>query len=133
MNSTTSHLPSKAKKSTPHQMSRILNVAFDVSSETLNWSTELCGQVINDECLNESRDIRKTLGRIMNEASVYDFHVCQIRIICESTGIYHRRLLQLADSLGMRTNLVHGEAVAKFARFNSPIMARPTNEIRKLL
>jgi transposase len=114
MNSTTTNQPVQAKKSTTNLTYRILNVAFDVSSETLNWSTELGGRTINGECLNESRDIRKSLGRIMNEASVYDFHVCQIRIICESTGIYHRRLLQLARNLGMRTNLVHGEAVAKF-------------------
>ena len=75
---------------------------------------ELGGQTINGECLNDSRDIGKTLGRIMNEASELRLSCCQIRIICESTGIYHRRLLQLADSLGMRTSLVHGEAVAKF-------------------
>ena len=70
------------------------------------------GKSIDGECRNESRDIRKTLGRIMNEASQYDYH--EIRVICESTGVYHRRLLQLAGSLGMRTCLVHGEAVAKY-------------------
>ena len=92
--------------------SRILNVAFDVGSQSLNWSMEPGGQMINGECDNNSLAIRKTLGRIMNEASVYDYF--DIRIICESTGIYHRRLLQLAASLGMRTSLVHGEAVAKY-------------------
>lgn len=70
--------------------------------------------MINGDCDNNSRAIRKTLGRIMNEASEYDYDVSQIRIICESTGIYHRRLLQLAGSLEMRTSLVHGEAVAKY-------------------
>lgn len=94
--------------------SSTLNVAFDVGSETLNWSVELGGQTINGECLNESRDIRQTLGRIMNHASEFDFHVSQIRILCESTGVYHRRLLQIASSLNMQTSLVHGEAVAKF-------------------
>ncbi|MDM4015152.1 hypothetical protein [Roseiconus lacunae] len=34
-------------------------------------------------------------------------------MICESTGVYHRRLLRIAEQLGMLTNLVHGEAVAK--------------------
>ena len=114
MNSTKTNPPVQAKKAASKPSLRILNVAFDVSSETLNWSTELGRYSINDQCLNDSRDIRKTLGRIMNEASQYDYHVSDIRIICESTGIYHRRLLQLASSLGMRTNLVHGEAVAKF-------------------
>ena len=121
MNSTNTNQPFQAKSSTnkvtlstPNLTLRILNVAFDVGSESLNWSAELGGRMINDQCCNDSRDIRKTLGRIMNEASQFDYHVSNIRIICESTGIYHRRLLQLASSLGMRTNLVHGEAVAKF-------------------
>lgn len=118
MNSTRTSRSTTAKKSNPEQNRpaslRILNVAFDVGSESLNWSMELGGQTISGECDNHSHDIRKTLGRIMNEASVFDYHVCDIRIICESTGIYHRRLLQLASSLGMRTNLVHGEAVSKY-------------------
>lgn len=93
---------------------RTLNIAFDVGSEKLNWSMELGGKMINGECANGSRDIRQTLGRIMNEASEFGFLVPGIRIICESTGIYHRRLLQIASELGMQTNLVHGEAVSKF-------------------
>jgi transposase len=113
MNSTNSQPDLKAEKSSaigkpPH----ILNVAFDVGSDSLNWSMELGGKVINGDCCNHSRDIRKTLGRIMNQASEYNYF--DIRIICESTGIYHRRLLQIANSLGMRTSLVHGEAVAKY-------------------
>lgn len=93
---------------------RTLNVAFDVGSEKLNWSMEPGGKLINGECDNHSRDIRQTLGRIMNEASEFGFLVPGIRIICESTGIYHRRLLEIASKLGMQTNLVHGEAVSKF-------------------
>lgn len=92
--------------------SHILNVAFDVGSESLNWSMEPGGKPIHGQCPNDSRAIRKTLGRIMNQASEHNYF--DIRIICESTGIYHRRLLQLASSLGMRTSLVHGEAVAKY-------------------
>lgn len=93
---------------------RSLNVAFDVGSQSLTWATEAGGQILRGQCGNDSRDIRQTLGRIMNEASRFDYSYDDIRIICESTGIYHRRLLELAASLGMQTALVHGEAVAKY-------------------
>lgn len=63
------------------------------------------------ECNNESSDIHKTLAQIGVLARRHGD--CEIRIICESTGVYHRRLLQIAERLGMRTNLVQGEAVAQ--------------------
>lgn len=91
---------------------RILNVAFDVGSDSLNWACELAGQVRNGQCDNYSREIRKTLCQIKQHAKEHGYS--DIRVICESTGIYHRRLVQLAAALGMRTSLVHGEAVAKF-------------------
>ena len=87
MNSTTETRSTTALKSTGLQISvRTLDVAFDVGSLTLNWSVELGGKMINGECANDSRDIRKTLGRIMNEASQQDYLVQGIRILCESTG-----------------------------------------------
>lgn len=92
----------------------MLNVAFDVSSQKLDWAMELGGKMIQGQCANDNGGIRKTLGRIINHAREYDYNASTIRIICESTGIYHRQLLQVAGSLGLRTNLVHGEAVAKF-------------------
>ncbi|NND99238.1 MAG: transposase [Pirellulaceae bacterium] len=116
MNSTTISTPTKAKNRTNSDHAsatlRIVNVAFDVGSESLHWAMELPGLTLSDECANASADIRKTLRHISGKASQ---HGCgDVRVICESTGIYHRRLLQLAGSLGMRTCLVHGEAVAKF-------------------
>jgi hypothetical protein len=53
----------------------ILNVAFDVGSQSLNWSMELGHQMINGQCDNTSRAIRETLGQIMNEASQFDYLV----------------------------------------------------------
>ncbi|TWT78632.1 Transposase IS116/IS110/IS902 family protein [Planctomycetes bacterium CA13] len=91
---------------------RIVNVGFDVGSDSLYWAMELSGKSIRGQCENNSSDIRTTLEEIRNEVQQHGDY--QIRVLCESTGIYHRRLLQLADELGMRTALVHGEAVAKF-------------------
>ena len=91
---------------------RVLNVAFDVSSESLNWSMEI-GQTRTDgTCLNETETIRETLLKVKRAARRHGFG--EVRVICESTGIYHRSLLRVASCLGMRTNLVHGEAVAKY-------------------
>ena len=117
MNSTTISISTKAKnRVNPEQASsstlRIVNVAFDVGSESLHWAMEVPGQTLSGECTNTSSDIRKTLQHIRGKASHHGYD--EVRVICESTGIYHRRLLQLADSLGMRTCLVHAEAVAKF-------------------
>ncbi|WP_144057377.1 transposase, partial [Novipirellula maiorica] len=91
---------------------RIVNVAFDVGSESLHWAMELPDQTLSGKCDNTSSDIRTTLRLISAKAAKHGYG--ELRVICESTGIYHRRLLQLAGSLGMRTCLVHGEAVAKF-------------------
>ena len=67
--------------------------------------------MITGECENNSNEIRKTLEQI--EALARKHGECEIRVICESTGVYHRRLLQIAQRRDMRTNLVQGEAVAK--------------------
>ncbi|MEM8672078.1 MAG: hypothetical protein AAGG48_31470 [Planctomycetota bacterium] len=89
---------------------RIVNVAFDVGSESLNWAMELQDQTLQGQCANSSVEITQTLKHILEQAR-QDGDV-EIRVICESTGIYHPRLVQLADTLGMRTAFVHGEAVA---------------------
>lgn len=97
---------------------RVLDVAFDVSSDRLDggylWKSELVKLV----CANETTAIRTMLLSIQELASQEDYQ--GIRVLCESTGIYHRGLLQIASRLGMRTNLVSGEAVCaqRKIRFN---------------
>ena len=90
---------------------KIVNVAFDVGSGSVHWAMQPGDKLIQGECENSSSEIRKTLDSIANQARNHDD--CEIRIICESTGVYHRRLLQIAQRRDMRTNLVQGEAVAK--------------------
>lgn len=103
---------SSVKPATNSRTRSTLNVAFDVGSEALDWAMEIGEKTISGHCENSSVHIRNALGEILDQArrSGHD----QVRVICESTGIYHRRLLQLADQMEMQTNLVHGEAVAKY-------------------
>ncbi|WP_436715896.1 transposase [Roseiconus lacunae] len=89
----------------------IVNVAFDVSSNSLDWAMELSSRMATGQCANSGSEIREALNAIAQQAA--DEGHQQVRVICESTGVYHRRLLQIAGQLGMLTNLVHGEAVAK--------------------
>ncbi len=97
---------------TTGQSMRVLNVAFDVSSEMLNWSMHLGPAQVDDQCSNQTQSIEKTLRQIKHLADKQGYG--EVRVICESTGIYHRNLLRIAGNLGMRTNLVHGEAVSKY-------------------
>ena len=89
---------------------RVLIVAFDVSSEKLDYCYLQGGSVIAKSCLNDSISIREALSGLQAWSQENSFH--EIRVICESTGVYHRNLLQIARQLGMRTNLVSGEAVS---------------------
>ncbi len=97
---------------TTGQSMRVLNVAFDVSSEMLNWSMHLGPAQVDDQCSNQTQSIEKTLRQIKHLADKQGYG--EVRVICESTGIYHRNLLRIAGNLGMRTNLVHGEVVSKY-------------------
>lgn len=91
----------------------IVNVGFDVSAETLNWTVILNDDSeIHGECLNFTDDILNTLDTLQKRIDRFVGSPCELRIICESTGVYHRALLNLATQRGMRTNLVSGEAVA---------------------
>ncbi|QDT04838.1 hypothetical protein K227x_32350 [Rubripirellula lacrimiformis] len=117
MNSTTLSTSTKARNRFNSSQAdstslRLVNVAFDVGSDSLHWAMELPGLILSDQCENTSGEIRKTLRHIRDEAAEHGYD--EVRVICESTGVYHRRLLQLTTSMAMRTCLVHGEAVAKF-------------------
>lgn len=97
---------------------RVLVVAFDVSSEKLDYSFMLGSRVTSDGCGNDTDSIRSALHSLKQLAEEQGYQ--EIRVVCESTGIYHRSLLRVASQLGMRTNLAGGEAVAaqRKVRFN---------------
>ena len=95
----------------------IVNVAFDVSAYTLNWTVILPDDSErHGECPNDTDGITSTLYSIQKMVDRFMGATCELRVICESTGVYHRALLRLAGQLGMRTNLVSGEAVAHSRR-----------------
>lgn len=95
----------------------IVNVGFDVSADTLNWTVVLPDDSeIHGECLNTTDGITHTLQALQKRIDKFMGINCELRVICESTGVYHRALLNLAGQLGMRTNLVSGEAVAHCRR-----------------
>jgi transposase len=90
---------------------RVVNVAFDVSAETLNWTFIVDQLETSGECLNRTGEIRGTLKRI-HQLVEQQAGPCELRVICESTGVYHRSLLKVAGQLRMRTSIASGEAVA---------------------
>ncbi|MEZ6138896.1 MAG: hypothetical protein R3C53_28760 [Pirellulaceae bacterium] len=78
-----------------HTQVRVLNVAFDVGKEKLNWETNPNDETFSGELLNTTSQIRECYQHLAKLAKRYRYD--EVRIICESTGVYHRSLLQLAD------------------------------------
>jgi len=92
-----------------------LDVAFDVSGESLDYSsyclTERGKELWEGHLSNRAGPIKKELLELDALARKYGYN--GIRIFCESTGVYHRRLLKIARELGYQTALINGEAVSK--------------------
>lgn len=100
-----------------HTSVRVLNVAFDVGKEKLNWETNPNDDWFSGELLNQTDAIVEVYRKLSQLAKRYQYD--EVRIICEPTGVYHRALLQLAEQTGFRTSLVSGEAVAKMRSIES--------------
>ena len=100
-----------------HSGLRVLSVAFDVGKDLLTWETHPNDQRLTGSLANTTDAIVKVLKQLerLAKENRYD----EVRIICESTGVYHRALLQLAAQRGMRTALAAGEAVAKMRTIES--------------
>lgn len=96
---------------------RVLNVAFDVGKDTLNWETNANDEWFSGELPNTTDAILEVNKKLFGLAKRFQYD--ELRIICESTGVYHRSLLQLASQAGFRTSLVSGEAVAKMRSIES--------------
>lgn len=100
-----------------HAPVRVLNVGFDVGKDKLNWETNANDEWFSGELLNTTDAIVEVFRKLAGLAKRFQYD--EVRIICESTGVYHRSLLQLADQTGFRTSLVSGEAVAKMRSIES--------------
>ena len=92
------------------------DVAVDVSKETLGWYAEADGtrgRVIHHQGVfgNHSEPILAGIAHLQALAAQLGY--TGVRIICEPTGGYERRLLRAARQRGCATALVNGEAVSK--------------------
>ena len=90
-------------------------VAFDVGQEKLNMylACELNGKLcsLEDEFVNHSAEIRRKLTNIMVFARTkLQKELC---VVCEPTGGYEKKLLKIAEELGLERAYVNGEAVCK--------------------
>jgi len=92
---------------------KALDVAFDVSGESLDYSsyclTERGKELWEGALSNRAGSIKKELLEL--DALAREKGYPGIRVLCEATGVYHRRLLKVANKLGMKTALISGEAV----------------------
>ncbi len=93
----------------------VLYIACDVCKSKLDYYSmnehgniqeRWTGVVENKELL-----IRAELAELFSHAQERGYRT--LKIICEATGIYHRRLLRIAREMGFYTALVSGEAVHK--------------------
>lgn len=71
----------------------IANVGFDVSADTLNWTViRPDDSELHCECMNNTDDITDTLNALQKRNDQFMGTACKLRVICESTGVYHRAL-----------------------------------------
>lgn len=94
------------------QTEKLWDVTVDVSKASLNWYAEpLDGAAVEGEFANTNAAIGPWLQERLAQARTQG--CMQLRIVCEASGGYEKRLLQLARHAGCATALVSGEAVNK--------------------
>jgi len=97
------------------QKADVVTVAFDVGKDKLNYYVETVfgGKhcAVEDEFANRSPVIREKLESLSKY--VFEKTGMKLRVICEPTGGYERKLLLTARSLGLEVGYVNGEAVSK--------------------
>lgn len=96
------------------QPERRWDVAVDVSKATLSWYGEIATGPDRHEVRQEGVDNRNE--RILEwlhelQALALQHGYAGVRILCEPTGAYERRLLRAARQCGCATALVNGESV----------------------
>jgi transposase len=89
-----------------------MDVSVDVHKDKLNFFFEAGNKEYADECQNRTMIIAGKLEAYQRIATVNGMNT--LRIICEPTGEYHKKLFRTARHRGFDTCLVNGESVAKF-------------------
>ncbi|MFT3867095.1 MAG: transposase [Nibricoccus sp.] len=85
------------------------DIAVDVGQKALDWYGELGAQAHQGHIANRNEAILSWLEQLNTHARQHGLG--GVRILCEPTGGYERRLLRAARQLGGATALVNGEAV----------------------
>jgi len=93
----------------PPSIGSSLSVAVDVSMEKLNFEYSLNGPVLAREIANRTEDIESELASIWTRARSAGFG--RVHVVLESTGVYHKLVLRVAQAKGMKTSLVDPAAV----------------------
>jgi transposase len=93
-------------------LNNLVDISTDVHKDELCFFFEIDGKEFSDSCRNSTRTIKKKLLDYREIAKEHG--KANLRIICEPTGEYHNKLMRTARRLDCFTNLVSGEAVAKF-------------------
>ncbi len=90
----------------------VMDISVDVHKDALNFFFEAGKKEYSDECKNRSTIIEGRLDAYHRIAMSQGMKT--LRIICEPTGEYHKKLFRTARKMGFTTCLVNGESVAKF-------------------
>lgn len=94
------------------QTQKLMDVTVDVSKASLSWYAEPSDtRPVEGEFDNTNAAITPWLQERFTQAR--DHGYTGLRIVCEASGGYEKRLLQLARHAGCATALVSGEAVNK--------------------
>ena len=101
-----------SQKAQKINLNNLVDICTDVHKDELCFFFEIDGKEFSDSCRNLTKTIEKKLLAYKNIAKEHG--KANLRIICEPTGEYHNKLMRTARRLGCFTNLVSGEAVAKF-------------------
>ena len=95
---------------------RCLIIAYDVAKYKHNYFTSFKNgneRLESEGVINSSTTaIKKHLAEIREIAEQHNFNM--IRIVCEPTGGYEKKLLNLARCSGFFTEYVNGEATSKY-------------------
>ena len=94
------------------QLDSLLDVCFDISKTKLNVYYELGDHAFDDEWRNTTRQIEKMLRHCVGMA--HEQGLRGLRVVCEPSDGYEKKLLHTARRMGHLTAYVNGEAVAKF-------------------
>jgi hypothetical protein len=93
----------------PFSIGSTLNVAVDVSMDELHFRYDLVQRVIEKEIANRTVEINLMLTTVWANAKQSGFN--DVHLVVESTSVYHKLLLRLANKMRMKTSLVDTRSV----------------------